>query len=104
MTPKQPPGPLHLAPLLYDDEQPAAHSDPVAPAEPSETARDKAATCRNSDDYPVFSFRGLLDKLQGLRRTAFRVARGKAEGSLTYRITEPDPVQKEALRLVGVKL
>ena len=29
-----------LAPLLYDDEQPATQGDPVAPAEPSESARD----------------------------------------------------------------
>ena len=48
--------------------------------------------------------RSLLDKLQGVRRTALRVARGQAKGSFLYRVTEPDPVQKEALRLAGVKL
>lgn len=92
------------ASLLYDDDQSAAHSDPVAPAEPSEAARDKTATRRNAEGFPVCSFRGLLDKLQGLRRPVLKVARGQAEGTYLYRTTEPDAVQQEALRLAGVRL
>ncbi len=93
-----------LAPLLYDDEAPAAHSDPVAPAKPSESAQDKTATRRNADGFPVCSFRNLLDRLQGVRRTAMRVLRGDTESPELHKTTTPDDVQKEALRLAGVKL
>ena len=92
------------ASLLYDDDQPTAHSDPVAPAEPSEAARDKTTTRRNAEGFPIHSFRGLLDTLQGLRRTVLKVARGQAKGTYLYRVTEPDAVQQEALQQAGVKL
>jgi hypothetical protein len=92
-----------LGPLLYDDEQPATHGDPVAPAEPSEAAQDKTRMRRNAEDFPVFSLRGLLDRLQGLRRTTMRILRGGTDSPVLTQTTEPDDVQKEAFRLVGVK-
>ena len=78
--------------------------DPVAPAEPSESARDKAATRRNSEGFPVFSLRGLLNNPQGMRRTTMRVLHGDTESPTLTKTTQPDDVQKEALRLAGVKL
>ena len=52
-----------LAPLLFVDETPPAHPNPVAPATRSQRALRKDRTQRTLDGFPVHSFRTLLATL-----------------------------------------
>ena len=95
-----------LAPMLFDDEDPAAgealRESVVAPAQRSPGALAKAATKRNDQDMPVHSFRTLLDDLKTIAKTRLRPAElPKAEFDKT---TLPTPLQQRALDLLGVRL
>ncbi len=59
-----------LAPVLFDEDDPAdaARASIVAPAEPSLSARRKAARKRTPDGVPVHSFRKILDNLATIAR------------------------------------
>jgi hypothetical protein len=61
-----------LAPMLFDDHDPAAgealRASPVAKAQPSPAARRKAKTKRTDDGLPVHSIRSLLADLATLTR------------------------------------
>ncbi len=93
-----------LAPLLFDDEDPAgaARTSVVAPARVSESARRKARRKRTDDGRPVHSFRTLLGDLATVtkNRVAPRLP-GAEPFDLLARPTEP---QREAFRLLGVRL
>src|SRR5207244_1867705 len=52
-----------LAPLLFDDEEPTPKPSPVAPAERSTQALQKAHSKRTTDQLPVQSFQSLLADL-----------------------------------------
>jgi transposase len=74
--------------------------DPVAPAEPSASARAKAKTKRTPDGRPVHSFSSLLRDLGTITRSTCRVP-GSSQGSSTFELdTLPSPLQREALALV----
>jgi len=93
------------APLLFEDEQlPAdrATRDPVAPAEPSASAKRKKATHRTADDLPVHSFATLIAELATRCRHTCVPAGGSAEATFT-KLTDPTPLQTEAFRLLGLK-
>jgi hypothetical protein len=88
-----------LAPLTYTDEQPPARSDPVAPARRSAAADAKAAGHASPDGHPLRSFRGLLDHLATLTRSAITI------GSATFsKISEPTPDQRRAFDLIGAPI
>ena len=94
-----------LAPLLFDDDDPAAaeaaRTSPVAPARPSPSARAKAGRKRTSDGLPVHSFQTLLADLATLTRNRVQPA---AEGAVAADVlASPTPLQAEAFRLLGVR-
>ncbi len=94
-----------LAPLLFDDDDPAAaeaaRSSPVEPARPSASARAKAGRKRTPGGLPVHSFQTLLADLATLTRNRVQPA---AEGAVAADVlTSPTPLQAEAFRLLGVR-
>jgi transposase len=99
-----------LAPLLFDDEDPAAgearRTSPVAPAQVSEHAERKAATKRSDDGRPIHSFHSLLADLATIAKNRIQVTlRGATTETRTFdRITRPTPLQQKALDLLGAPL
>jgi hypothetical protein len=90
-------------PLLFADEDQTAKAerDPVAPAERSTDAEQKALTHTLADGTPAHSFRTLLDELSTLVRNTCR-APGPVENSPTFDlVTTPTPLQRRALELIG---
>jgi Transposase DDE domain len=94
-----------LAPLLFHDEDLDAdrrRRDPVAPAQPSPSARRKKNTKRTDDGLPVHSFKDLLSTL-GLRaKVLCRFGVGPAAPIVT-RLADATPVQARAFDLLGLK-
>ena len=95
-----------LAPLLFDDEdkQGAEAQRPsiVAKAKPSHTARRKAHTKRTEDGLPVHSFQTLLADLATIVKNRIQP---KLPGVEAFdQVTQPTPLQQQALDLLGVRL
>ena len=92
-----------LAPLLFDDHDPAAaeqqRTSVVAPARRSPAALAKARRKRTDDDLPVHSFRTLLADLGTLAANTMQVASGGATFTLQ---TKPTPLQQRCFELLGV--
>jgi len=92
-----------LAPLLFDDEDPAAgealRASVVAPAQRSPGAQRKAITRRTDDGQPVHSFQTLLQDLGTVARNRIRFA----SGDETDMLTTPTPLQEKAFSLLGVR-
>ena len=89
-------------PLLFEDEEldgARAVRDPVAAARPSASARRKKTKHQTSGGLPVHSFRTLLAHLGTRSRETYQVASDPSGAQFT-RLTELDPVQAEALRLL----
>jgi transposase len=90
------------APLLFADEEvdvDREERDPVAPAEPSESAKQKRKTKRTETGQPAHSFRTLLADLGQRSRVTYRV--NAADSAATFQqVPEPTPLQAEALRLL----
>ena len=95
-----------LKPLLFDDHDPsaaeAARVSVVAPAEVSESAKDKARRKRTADGWPVHSFRTLLGDLATITRNRVVARLGGAEPFEI--VTRPTALQREAFKLLGVRL
>ena len=95
-----------LAPLLFDDEDragaEAARTSVVAPARVSESARRKARRKRSDDGRPVHSFRTLLGDLATVTKN--RVAPRLPGAEPFELLTRPTELQREAFRLLGVRL
>ena len=95
-----------LKPLLFDDDDPsaaeAARVSVVAPAEVSESAKDKARRKRTADGWPVHSFRTLLGDLATITRNRVVARLGGAEPFEI--VTRPTALQREAFKLLGVRL
>ena len=95
-----------LAPLLFDDDDPAAgeaarHSV-VAPAQRSPRAKAKALTKRTDEGEPVHSFPSLLRHLRTIVKDRIRL---KSDAAIEFdKITTPTPLQQRALDLLGVPL
>jgi transposase len=90
------------APLLFADEEVEVdreERDPVAPAEPSESAKQKRKTKRTESGQPVHSFRTLLADLGQRCRVTYRVNAGDSAGTFRQ-VPEATPLQAEALRLL----
>ena len=89
-------------PLLFEDEEldgDRAVRDPVATAKPSGSVRRKKTTHQTAGGLPVHSFRTLLAHLGRRSRETCRVV-SDPSGTTFEQITELDPVQREALRLL----
>ena len=95
-----------LAPLLFDDEDragaEAARASVVAPARASESARRKARRKRSEQGWPVHSFRTLLRNLATVTKN--RVAPRLPGAEPFDLLTRPTELQREAFRLLGVRL
>jgi transposase len=89
-------------PLLFEDEElerDRAVRDLVAAAQPSDSVRRKKTTHQTATGLPVHSFRTLLAHLGCRSRETCRVV-SDPSGTTFEQITELDPVQREALRLL----
>ena len=92
-----------LAPILFqDNDKPAAaakRADPVAAAQRSDQALTKAARKRTHDDTPVHSFTSLLADLATICANHIQPTE---ELPAFTKITNPTPLQRRALELLGV--
>lgn len=92
-----------LAPILFEDDEKEAAArlrrSIVAPAVRSSAAKQKDASKRTDDDYPVHSFQTLLADLATLAKNRVRVQESEAE---FYELTEATSTQQRALNLLGV--
>jgi hypothetical protein len=89
-------------PLLFEDEeleQDRGRRDPVAAAQPSASVRRKKAKRETEGRRPVHSFRTLLAHLGTRCRNTCQVI-SDPSGTTFQQVTELDPVQREALRLL----
>jgi hypothetical protein len=93
-----------LAPLLFDDHDPAAaeaaRRSVVAPAQRSPRAQRKALTRLTADDTPVHSFQSLLSDLVTIAKNRILpMAKDPVPFDL---VTKPTPLQQRAFDLLGV--
>ena len=95
-----------LKPLLFDDDDAAAAAAArpsiVAPAEVSRSAKNKAQRKRNASGCPVHSFRTLLDDLATVAKN--RVVARLPDTEPFKVLTRPTALQREAFKLLGVRL
>ena len=94
-----------LAPVLFQDEELDAARwtrNPVAKAEPSQSAKRKKATHMTPDGWPVQSFQTLLKNLGTRCRNRCRAGDDKAHVTF-HQITEPTPFQAHIFGLLGLK-
>ena len=88
--------------LLFEDEELSVERerrDPVAPAQASDSARQKKKTHMRPDGLPVHSFRTLIAHLGTRSRNTCVVATDPSQTPF-YQITDADEVQAEAIRLI----
>ena len=92
-----------LAPLLFDDHDPAAaeqqRTSIVAPARRSKAAVAKARRKRTDDDLPAHSFRTLLTDLGTPAANTMQAADSEATFTLQ---TQPTLLQQRCFELLGV--
>lgn len=100
-----------LAPLLFDDEQPevgeSLRTSVVSPAMRSPSALRKARNKRTDQDLPVHSFETLLKDLATINQNRIRLkpfSSNDADAPELTTFTEPTPLQRRALDLLGVSL
>ena len=91
-----------LAPVLFDEDDPEAakaqRASPVAPAQPSPSARSKAASKRTRDGAAAHSLHTLLADLSTVALNDVSVG-----GSGSFKVvTTPTPGQRKAFELLGV--
>ena len=93
-----------LAPLLFDDDDPAAaeaqRASVVAPAQRSPRARNKAATKLTEQEFPVHSFDSLLSDLATVAKN--RLLPNTKDPVTLDVITTPTPHQQRAFDLLSV--
>ena len=94
-----------LAPVLFQDEElqtDRRSRDPVAKAEPSQSAKRKKAAHMTPDGWPVHSFQTLINNLG--TRCRNRCHAGDDKTHVTFdQITKPTPFQEHVFELLGLK-
>jgi len=93
-----------LAPLLFADEELESDRktrDPVAPAQPSESAKIKKAVRLTAEGLPLHSFDSLLKALGTRCRNTCKIKNGPADSSF-QQTTEFNPLQARAFQLLGL--
>ena len=91
-----------LSPLLFDDEtlpSERKRRDPVAPAEPSASARRKKTERQTEDGFPIHSFATLMAQLGTRCRHLCRL-KSDADSPAFFQHTLPTPLQARALELI----
>ena len=92
-----------LAPLLFEDEEIDDGSLNVIKASRSESAQSKERKKRNQENFPVHSFRTLLEDLGTICLNTVECT--IREGSYRFsKITRPTQLQQKALDLLGFSL
>ncbi|WP_446425757.1 IS1634 family transposase [Microcystis aeruginosa] len=92
-----------LAPLLFEDEEIDDSSVDVIKASRSESVQSKERKKRNQENFPVHSFRTLLEDLGTICLNTVECT--IREGSYRFsKITRPTQLQQKALDLLGVSL
>ena len=92
------------APLLFEDEdvdEDRKVRDPIAPAKPSKSVRQKKAARLTADGLPVHSFRTLLEDLATRCRNTRRIKADQTSPTFDD-VTEPSLLQKRASDLLGL--
>ena len=95
-----------LAPLLFEEEEwlePVEPNSVVVPNKSKTPAKRKASTQRNSDIFPVQSFRTLLTNLATITKNRVQPKLGGVSVSFD-KLTIPSPLQQKAFDLLGVSL
>ena len=94
-----------LSTLLFQDDELGKDRwtrDPVAKAEPSQSARDKKRGKQTGDGWPVHSLRTLLSELGTRCKNTCRAGEGK--NTLHFQqLTEATPFQQQVFGLLGLK-
>ena len=91
-----------LSPLLFDDQTlpvERKRRDPVAPAEPTATARRKKTARETEDGYPIHSFATLMAELGTRCRHRCRL-KSDPDSPALFQDTLPTPLQTRALELI----
>jgi len=91
-----------LAPLLFEDEElqeDRQTRDPVAPARPSPSAKQKKATRQTPEGFPIHSFSTLLDEMATRCRNWCRLE-NVPDAPLFPRLTDPTPYQEKVYSLL----
>ncbi|MGB5490551.1 MAG: IS1634 family transposase [Woeseiaceae bacterium] len=91
-----------LSPLLFDDETlpiERKRRDPVAPAEPSASARRKKTARETEDGFPIHSFETLMAQLGTRCRHLCRL-KSDVGSPAFFQDTLPTPLQTHALELI----
>ncbi len=93
-----------LAPILFEDEElpeERKRRDPILPAKPSESVKQKKATHQTEDGLPVHSFETLMAALATRGRVTYRLK--SEEISLTFNeVPDLTPIQARAYELLGL--
>jgi transposase len=93
-----------LGSVLFEDEEldeARASRDPVAKAEPSNSVKQKKATKRTPEGWPVQSFRSLMKTLATRCRNTCRAGNDKTHATF-HELTEPTPFQAHVLKLLDL--
>jgi transposase len=91
-----------LAPLLFDDQALPVdrhHRDPVAPAQPSASAKHKKVARVTEDGWPIHSFTTLMAELGTRCRHRWRL-KIDPQSPTFVQDTQPTPLQARALELI----
>jgi len=94
-----------LAPLLFEDEEIEAlrwQRDPVAKAQPSQSAKNKKSQRISSEGLTIQSFKNLLAALSTRCRNSCLVSHEQSDCTFTQ-ITELNPLQQRAFELLALK-
>ena len=91
-----------LAPLLFEDEEldgDRKTRDPVAPAQPSPSAKEKKASRKTPDGFPVHSLSSLLKEMATRCKNWCRFGKAADTPPITQ-LTEPTPFQEKVYELL----
>jgi hypothetical protein len=89
-----------LAPLLFRDDTSQAPVNPVASAERSAGAREKAQTKLTEEGFTCHSLADLVTELGTLCRSRVLIEPG---GHTFTKLTRPNPLQARAFELLGLR-
>jgi transposase/ribosomal protein L35 len=90
------------APLLFEDEErreEGERRDPVGPAKPSASARQKKSSHRTKEGLPVHSFETLMAELATRARVTYSLRAGDST-PIIKQVPEPTPLQARAYELI----
>jgi Transposase DDE domain len=91
-----------LAPLLFEDEElqeDRKSRDPVAPAQPSQSAKEKKAGRKTPDGFSIHSFSTLFKEMATRCKNRCRLENEPDAPTFT-RLTEPTPYQEKVYKLL----